>query len=429
LGPRPRAADVLALVPAAAIPLVFLHARYQAHGTIGAVDVYGSDVAVALVILAGLSAGVLFGWSPLARAKALWTVAGALLSLFVVSCFWRPVEQTTTHLVTAAKIWEYALLAPALVLLLRRRGQVERFVWAFVAWGVAAGGWGLLQFVGAVNEFEGKRPGQREVSFLGIYDFAVFAGAVLAVGLAGIALGETGRLVAVAVVAGGGGAILAASVFAYSGIVLATVAFAVVARRAGTLTRRRLAALGAVLLVVGAGTLSLRSYDLSNFFSFLGIKPTSTASKVDVQTSRQRVMLTYIGLRIWEDHPLLGVGFERSGNRYQPYLADAKRRFPDQPAYAYPSPEHPWGVQNFWIQLLADTGVAGFVLAVGTFLAGLVPALRAPPRMRLHGLVAAGWIIVAAGTWIGEGIVAGIPLQAVTWLGLGLAATTRGLTE
>jgi hypothetical protein len=37
-------------------------------------------------------------------------------------------------------------------------------------------------------------------------------------------------------------------------------------------------------------------------------------------------------------------------------------------------------------------------------------------------VVAAGFILVAAGTWNAAGIVAGIPLQAVTWLGLGLAA-------
>jgi O-antigen ligase len=135
-------------------------------------------------------------------------------------------------------------------------------------------------------------------------------------------------------------------------------------------------------------------------------------------------MLAYIGLRIWADHPLLGVGFDRSGNRYQRYLAAAKRKFPNQPAQAYPSPAHPWGVQNFWVQLLADTGVIGLALALATFVVGLVTALRAPPRRLFLGLVAAGWILVAAGTWNAVGIVAGIPLQAVTWLGLGLAAAS-----
>ncbi len=70
----------------------------------------------------------------------------------------------------------------------------------------------------------------------------------------------------------------------------------------------------------------------------------------------------------------------------------------------------------------------GLALGIATFVCGLVLAFRAPPALAFFGLVAAGWILVAAGTWNALGIVAGIPLQAVTWLGLGLAATiTAGL--
>jgi hypothetical protein len=425
--PRSRAADLLALVPAAALPFVFLHRRYQAHTSFGPVDVFGSDVAVGLTVLVALLAGAWFGWRPLLRPVALWCVAGALLLWFFVTCFWRPLEQPTTHLITLAKIVEYALLAPALVLLFRRPAQVDRFLIAFVAWSVAATGWGFLQFVGAVNEFEGKRPGQREVSFLGIHDFAGFSAATLAIGLAAIALAQRPRLAAVAVAAGAVGLILAASVFAFAGIVLAAIAVLVVGRRAGSLTRARIGVIAAIVAVVAIGTLALRSYDLSNFFSFLGVKPTATSTAEDVQTSSQRAMLAYIGLRIWEEHPLGGVGFERSDNRYQPYLADAKRKFPDQPPQAYPTQAHPWGVQNFWVQLLADTGIAGLALGVAAFVVGVVTALRAQPRYVLFGLVAAGWILVAAGTWNAVGIVAGVPLQAVTWLGFGLAAVAGAL--
>jgi O-antigen ligase/polysaccharide polymerase Wzy-like membrane protein len=315
------------------------------------------------------------------------------------------------------------------VLLFRRRVQVERFLWAVVVWSAAATGWGLLQFVGAVNEFEGKRPGQREVSFLGIHDFAVFSGAALAIGLAAVALGEERRLGDVALVSGTLGSILAASVFELGGLVLATAMTAIVAHRLGRLTRRRGLALAAVVAVVAIGTLALRSYDLTNFFSFLGVKQTSKSTAADVQTSSQRAMLAYIGGRIWLDHPLLGVGFERSENRYQPYLPDARRKFPDQPAQAYPSPAHEWGVQNYWVQTLADIGIVGLALTVATFVVGFALALGTGGRLVFLGVVAAGWILVAAGTWNAVGIVAGIPLQAVTWLGLGLAATVGGLIE
>jgi hypothetical protein len=422
LDTRSRAGDLLALVPAAAIPLVFLHRRYQAHASFGPVDVFGSDLAVAATVAAGIAAGFLFGWRRLAAARTLWLVATAFLGVLVVSCFWTPIEKLTDHLVTVAKIVEYALLAPAIVLLFRCRVHVDRFLAVFVAWSAVASGWGVLQFLGIVSEFEGKRPGQREVSFLGIHDFGVFSAAALAIGFAGIALDERRRLTIAAAVAGAVGLVLAASVFAYGGVVLAALAAVVVSRRVGTLTVRRVAAIGAILVVVGAGVLALRSYDVTNFLDYFGVDvPTATTSE-DVQSGSQRAMLAYIGLRIWRDHPVLGAGFGRSTDGFGPYLDDAKRRFPDQPPQAYPSPEHPWGVQNFWIQLLADVGVVGFLLAVGTFAAGLVLALRAPTPIAFLGVVAAGFILVAAGTWNAAGIVAGIPLQAVTWLGLGLAA-------
>jgi hypothetical protein len=424
---RLRAADVLPLVAAAAIPLVFLHRRYQAHASLGPVDVYGSDVAIAIALLAAAVAGVLFGWERVLRPRLLWLFGSTLLGLFVVSCFWRPLEVTTTHLITAAKVIEYALLAPAAVLLFRRSVDFERFLAVFVAWGVAAAGWGLLQFLGVVVEFEGKRPGQRDPSFLGHQDFGAFTGATLAVGLVAIVLAERRRLAWIAVPAGSVGVIIDASIFAYLGVVLAAAAAVWVGRRAGTLTVRRAVAVASILVVVGAGVSVLRGSDVTNYLSFLGVRPTATKPDPGVQSGSQRTMLAYIGLRIWEDHPLLGVGFDRSNNRYQPYLAAAKRKFPAQSPQSYPSPRNKWGVQNLWLQLLADVGIVGFALGIATFASGLWLALRATRIAPFTGLVAASWILVAAGTWNAVGIVAGIPLEAVTWLGLGLAVAAQEL--
>ncbi len=418
LSSRLRAAELLPLVPAAAIPLLFLHRSYQAHVSVGPVDVYSSDAAAAAVVAAALAAGILWGWAPLRRPLPLWIAAGALLGLLVASVFWTPLELTTKHLVTAAKIVEYALLAPSVVLLMRRAIDVDRFLAIFVAWSVAAAVWGVLQFLGLVNEFFGKRPGQREVSFLGIHDFAGFAGAALAIGFAGLVLGRRRRLTWVALAAGTVGSILPASVFAYSGIVLAAILATVIGRRAGTLRMRHVLALVGILAVVGAGAFALRVSDVTNFLSFLG-KPTTSAPTDQIQTGSQRVMLAYIGLRIWRDHPILGVGFERSTTGYGPYLADAKRRYPDEAPTSFPSKQNAWGVQNYWLQTLADLGVVGLVLALATFGTGLVLALRAPAAVGFVALVAASWILVAAATWNALGIVAGNPLQALTWLGLG----------
>ena len=63
----------------------------------------------------------------------------------------------------------------------------------------------------------------------------------------------------------------------------------------------------------------------------------------------------------------------------------------------------------------------GLVLWLAPFALALVLALRA--RMPRPGRVAAFAILSAMGIWGGQGLVAGIPLDAVTWLGFGLAAT------
>ncbi len=425
--PFPAPRSLLPLAPAAAVPVLFLHRMNQLHTSFGAVDVYSSDIAIAVVVAAALLAGLWWGWAPLLRPKTLWSSAGALLALFVVSCFWSPADQTTTHLITAAKYIEYALLAPAVVLLLRRQIDIDRLLLVVIGWSVIASGWAALQFFGLINEFRGKNPDQREPSFIGIEDLAALSGATLVIALAGIALGDRRRRVVVAALAGALGLILAASVLAFAGLVLAAIVIAAVGWRAGTLGTRSTLAGAAITLIVAAGVYGLRAGDTSSFFSFLRNGKAGAPVSAGVQTGSQRVLLAYIGLRMWEDHPVLGVGFERSFDHYQPYLAATKREFPDQHPFAFPAPTHEWGVQNFWVQLLSDVGIVGLVLAVITFATGLVLALRAPAGVRLLGLVTAGWICVTLGSLNAIGIVAGLPLDALVWMSLGLAATMRGL--
>jgi hypothetical protein len=418
---RLRAADVLPLVAAASIPLVFLHAMYQWHAKVGPVDVYGSDVAIALVVASAAAAGVLFGWQPLARMRVVWILMAALFGLFVVACFWQPVELPTRHLTTAAKMIEYALLAPSVVLLLRRRVDVDRFLWVFVGWAFAAAFWGVLMFLAIVDDPEGPRPGQREVSFLGHQDYGTFTGAALAIGLSAFALRMRPRLAAVAIAGGAIGVILDASVFVYLGCLLTIVAVVWIGRRAGTLTLRRGLAIAAVMLFVGWGVYVLRGSDVTNYLNFLGISKKHTNIAGHVETGSQRAMLLWIGYQMWKDHPILGLGFERSNFDYKPYLPAAHRKYPHQPPQAFPAPSHRWGVQNYYVELLADTGIVGFVLGVGTFLTGIVIALRRARKPSFLALSAAGFILVAAGAWNAVGIIAGIPMDAVTWIGFGLA--------
>src|SRR5262249_4781766 len=75
-----------------------------------------------------------------------------------------------THLVTAAKFFEYALLAPAVMLVVRRRADLFLVVCTLIAWSVIATGVGVAQFVGA-NIFVSGATGGRQLSFLGFHDF------------------------------------------------------------------------------------------------------------------------------------------------------------------------------------------------------------------------------------------------------------------
>jgi O-antigen ligase len=81
-------------------------------------------------------------------------------------------------------------------------------------------------------------------------------------------------------------------------------------------------------------------------------------------------------------------------------------------------------VQNVWIQALADLGVVGLGLWAGVFAAGAWLAARTAIALgSTYALYALLAVAVLAGLWAGQSFVAGIPLDAFTWLAFGLAAT------
>ena len=185
--------------------------------------------------------------------------------------------------------------------------------------------------------------------------------------------------------------------------------YAIARRR--RLEGRDLAVTGAVVALVAGGVLILRAGDFEHFLRFVHLKGRETQS-ANIQTYSQHALLAYIGYLIWRDHPAAGAGWQASNQpgTVDPELPAAHRKFPDVSQRAFPTHEHEWGVQNAYVQAAADLGVIGIVLWLLPFLLALVLALRAnaPPAM---------------GIWVGQGLVAGIPLDAVTWLGFGLAAT------
>jgi hypothetical protein len=407
-----------ALVFAAAIPILFLHIKYQpgVRVPLGSthLGLELSDASVVAVAIAALVSGVRAGFTRLRPALPLWLAAAALLVWILVR------TQTLEHAVTAAKFAEYALLALAAPLLLRRRSDYELVAAVIGGWSVIATFVGVLQFFGA--DIVGAWPaGRRQPSFLGHFDFAALSGIALGIGLAALIVGRR-RIGWIPVVSGVVGLVLAGAVAALAGIAAGSVALLYAARGRDALTRRAVVLVMATTGVTAAGVLTLRAGDLEQFLRFVGVKQEERSTRSDVQTYSHHTLLAYIGYRIWLRHPVVGAGWQASGERgaYAPVLPAAHRRFPDVSPIAFPSPAHEYGVQNGYVQVLADLGVVGLVLWLAPFAVALVLALRAnaPP-----GAVAAYGLLTAIGIWAAQGLVAGLPLDALTWLGFGFAAT------
>ena len=423
-----------AVVLAAALPLIFLHSRYQPDLGLDVggthVSITLSDLAMLAVALAAITTARSVGLASLRRGRPVWFAAAALLVLVLVSISYPLLRDQPydwhARLVSALKFCEYAVLAPAVALLVPRLKSASIPLRALVAWGVVATAWGVLQYVGLVHQFLGHRPAEREPSFLGYHDFAALSGALLVLGFVAAALQDDDlldrRWAAAAVAAGGLGIVTSGAMTAVIGIWLALAAVGHVAHRRRLLARRTAALLVAVALLVTLGTAAMRGSALRDFASFLGLTRNPTPGAVESYS--QRTVLGYIGLRIFLTEPVTGVGYQGSSDEfaYGPQLAAAQHRFPDQPRDAFPSPAHPWGVQNFYLQTLADLGIVGLAVLGLLFGAALFVGMRGGTTSSL-ALVGIAWLLVAAGVWNGLGIVPGIPLAALTWLGFGLATT------
>ena len=130
------------------------------------------------------------------------------------------------------------------------------------------------------------------------------------------------------------------------------------------------------------------------------------------------------------------MGWQRSSRPevFERYVPDARERFPNVDERAFPAEGREWGVQNLYVQILADAGVVGLVLLIAVGVGGLVLAWRTAayatrPWAAGAGLAAVCALLTLAGEWASLGIVAGIPIQAATCLVLGLAAAGAATVE
>jgi O-antigen ligase len=423
-----------AVVLAAAIPILFLHVSYQPGVAVGfgstSINAYLSDFAVLAVVVAAILEGARHGFAPVAPGRRLWVALALFLAWMFVeaglghhhaaSYPWR------THGVTAAKFAEYALLAPSVALVLRRSRDVLLCAWSLVLWSVFATGVGIAQFFGA-DIFLAGTVGHRQASFLSSADFAALSGAALLVGIVGVAFPRarmSRALAATALATGVLGMIAAGALASVLGLATALVALGVALVLRREVDVRRLAVVAAAALIVLGGAIAIRGTDLEAFAHFLGAKHQPKASQAKVQTYAHRTLLAWIGWQIWKDHPLTGVGWEGSAEpaNFEPYLPAAHRHFSGESPLAFPSaaPNRRYGVQNSWVQALADLGIVGLVLWVAVFAAAIWLAARSAAPTAIYALMATALL---AWLWTAQGYVAGIPLDALTWLTFGLAAT------
>jgi len=431
--PRTDAFSLATVALAATLPVVFLHVEHQPGFDVA---VGSTSVHLALSDLAVLATGALAAlvWlrrrtAPLRPAVGVALAAALFLGWIVASCFYPLLGSDPytwrTHLVSAGKFAEYALIAWALFVCVRRRFDLDLVAAAIALWSAVASLVGILQMVG-VDIASAWPAGRRQPSFLGHHDFAALSGAAASLAIVAIAVPAARvdrRLAALGGVSGVAGLIVSGSSAGAIGFALAAVAASVVAR----FSWRRVAAILAIAAVAGGGVVLLRGGDIASFLHFLGVGKQEQTGNVETYT--QRTVLVYIGWRIFLDHPAVGAGWDGSAEQwaYGPHLADAHREFPGAPDLSFPSPEHPWGVQNAYVQALSDLGVVGTILFLGLLALCLVVtgrlALRGPPEEALVPLLAAAWLLVTMGVLSATGFVAGIPTDGLLWLAIGLTAT------
>jgi O-antigen ligase len=432
-----RGASLEAVLAALWLPPLFLHEQWQpglvVHLGGATLHTRLSDLALLVILSLAVMSGIRRGLAPLAASSWIWLTTALSLAWIVVEFANAPgVTQgypVASHAVTAAKWIEYALLAPAIPLLVRRRADLRALVWSLTLWSLLASVVGVAQFAGAAILDHGVSGG-RQGSYLGLSDFAALSATTLIAGAVALLVprAQLGRrLGIVAAAAGAVGVALAAALAAVFGLVTGGLLIGARLARRRKLPRRYAAAAVAAVALAFVGAVALRGGDIGSYARFLGVSSSSRgAQEKTVQSYAQHTLLAWIGIQIWKDSPLIGSGWEASQDpaTFQPYLAAAHRRFPNEPALAFPSTSHPYGVQNMWVQSLADLGIVGFCLVVAMFGTVLVSGWRsAAVEDDAAALIGLGVTGLVVWLWAAQGFVAGIPLDAVTWLGFGLVAT------
>jgi O-antigen ligase len=418
--------------------LVFVHVRYVPSVAIGRVTLSLADVAMLIAFVAAarlvrrdrdLLPGAGLVWLALTL-FLLWALADTFIPMTSGHAYdWR------AHLVTWAKFAEYALLAPVAAVLIRGPGGVRPLLRTAVATATVAAIVAVAQFAGAPI-FAAMRSGGRQPSFTGVHELGTLGGVALAIACVSLLRSrpQDRLLVRVGFVSGILCIVLSGAVAVALGVGISVTVVLLVGARRGWLRPATIALMVATLAVTEVGVVSIRAGDIAQFGRYLGLARKEHSTTADVQTYAQRSLLLYIATRIWEHNPIIGAGWQSAHEPsvFGPELPAAHAKFPDQPPLAFPSRQHPWGIDNAYVQALAELGVVGCALLVAVLGFGLLygarSTLRDSPETAALALLGLAWLTLVIGVWAGQGY--NISSYTDTaWLGLGvIGAAAAGAT-
>lgn len=326
--------------------------------------------------------------------------------------------------VSAGKLVALAGLGLGALALVRTRGRLEALVDLLIVFTAVADVVALVEF--------GRSGGGRQASFLGEHDFAALATMPLAYGLALVFEGRrgTGRRAALAIVVGAIGVSLGAALASLVGLYLSVAVLVAIAAWRRQIALRPLVVTAAVVAVVTAGTLTLRSGELGFLQEWLG-KPAETPGQYAASWS-QRLIYAYVGGRVFLGRPVLGTGWwgELPPREFARYLPDARRRFADQPPRYFPPRDRPFVPQQAYDQVLYELGLAGAAALLALFVTLLARCVTVARRARERlAYLPAAWLASLVGALAGGALFGGSPLTAVFWLTAGTIAVAPLLIE
>lgn len=223
---------------------------------------------------------------------------------------------------------------------------------------------------------------------------------------------------------------VAASLSATLGLALAG-AFAA-ALRLGPFARLRAASLAAVAVLALGLAGALVAVRWSDFRAAAGQVTGSPAQPQPGGSFVHRMMFADFGVRIWLDHPLLGIGFQQTNHlsEWAPYFASVRADFPALSISYFPSfPGMSFGqttnqaemnLHNAYSQLLAETGLVGLALFGLGFMGTAGPAFRHARNSELAS-VGALLVLLELGAFTRNELYGGLPETTLLVIALAFA--------